>query len=84
MFLHKREMTEAEAQADRFQAPRCAGSLESDAGLVGAHWSVPDLIDGFSGSCAEVFWMLGGRAAAILRDVGGTLPIRYIPSPHAL
>ncbi len=36
------------------------------AGLVGAHWSVPELIDGFSGSRAEIFWTLGARAAALL------------------
>jgi uncharacterized heparinase superfamily protein len=34
------------------------------AGLVGAHWSVPSLTSGFSGSRAEIFWTLGPRAAA--------------------
>jgi hypothetical protein len=42
------------------------------AGLIGAHWSVPELIDRFSGVRPEIFWMLGPRAASLLRE--STLP----------
>jgi uncharacterized heparinase superfamily protein len=38
------------------------------AGLVGAHWCVRDLMDGFSGPRAEIVWTLGRRAAASLPD----------------
>jgi uncharacterized heparinase superfamily protein len=37
-------------------------------GLIGAHWHVADLINGFSGPRAEVLWTLGRRAAASLPD----------------
>jgi len=37
-------------------------------GLIGAHWSVPDLIRGFSGSRAEIVWALGRSAGASLPD----------------
>ncbi len=36
------------------------------AGLVGAHWSVPDLTAGFSGPRAEILWTLGRGAACSL------------------
>ena len=52
-------------------------------GLVGAHWSVPELMDGFSGSPAEIFWTLGARAAASLSGAGGgALPIPSAAFPH--
>ena len=35
-------------------------------GLVGAHWTIPELLRGFSGPRSEVFWTLGRRAAASL------------------
>jgi hypothetical protein len=35
-------------------------------GLIGAHWSVPDLIEGFNGRRSEILWALGPRAVAIL------------------
>lgn len=38
------------------------------AGLVGAHWHVPDLTAGFCGPRAEVFWTLGRSIAAALPD----------------
>jgi uncharacterized heparinase superfamily protein len=44
-------------------------------GLIGAHWSVPALIDGFSGLRAEIFWTLGARAASVLRESAGNIPI---------
>jgi uncharacterized heparinase superfamily protein len=50
-------------------------------GLVGVHWSIPELMDGFSGSPAEVFWTLGARAAASLRRAGNLLPIRSAAFP---
>jgi uncharacterized heparinase superfamily protein len=34
------------------------------AGLVGAHWQIPELIEGFDGPLAEIYWALGPRAAA--------------------
>src|SRR5206468_4402842 len=37
------------------------------AGMVGAHWHIADLIDGFGGPSEEIFWTLGSRAAARLR-----------------
>jgi hypothetical protein len=36
------------------------------AGLVGAHWHVPDLVEGFNGPREEIFWTLGSRAAALV------------------
>src|SRR5207247_10882977 len=54
-----------DARALPFGEP-AIGNHRHLAGLVGAHWSVPELIDGFSGSRAEIFWTLGGRAAASL------------------
>lgn len=40
------------------------------AGLVGAHWNCPDLIDGFSGPLPEIVWSLGLKAAARLSYEG--------------
>jgi len=36
------------------------------AGIVGTHWNVTDLVQGFSGPGEEIFWTLGPRAAASL------------------
>jgi hypothetical protein len=44
-------------------------------GLVGAHWSVSELIDGFRGPRVEIFWTLGARAASMLREFSGQAPI---------
>src|SRR5205814_357056 len=43
------------------------------AGLAGAHWCVPDLMQRFSGPREEVLWALGRRAAMSLpeRTSGG-------------
>jgi hypothetical protein len=57
------EAGEARALPFGGQAP---GDYRYLAGLVGAHWSISELTNGFSGSRAEVFWMLGARAAASL------------------
>jgi len=38
------------------------------AGLVGAAWDVPDLLEAFGGNRSEVFWLLGREAAARLPD----------------
>jgi uncharacterized heparinase superfamily protein len=48
------------------------------AGLVGAHWSVPDLMAGFSGPRSEVLWTLGRSAAASLSE--GCAEARRVPS----
>jgi uncharacterized heparinase superfamily protein len=40
------------------------------AGLVGAHWNVPDLTRAFTGPRAEIFWALGPRAAASFAERG--------------
>ncbi len=36
------------------------------AGLVGAHWHITDLLEGFAGRSEEIFWTLGSRAAALV------------------
>jgi uncharacterized heparinase superfamily protein len=51
-------------------------------GLIGSHWQVSDLIEGFSGSRAEVVWALGPRAAASL-NAGQRAPIRSAAFPQA-
>ena len=50
-------------------------------GLVGAHWSVPDLIECFEGSRVEVFWTLGASAAALCAERGATAPARSAAFP---
>ena len=58
-------------------------------GLIGSHWHVADLIQGFSGSRAEVTWTLGPRAAASLNaaasltDEGQRAPIPSAAFPQA-
>jgi uncharacterized heparinase superfamily protein len=36
-------------------------------GLIGAHWHVADLVEGFDGPLSDIFWTLGSRQAASLR-----------------
>jgi uncharacterized heparinase superfamily protein len=45
------------------------------AGMVGAHWHVADLVEGFSGPGAEIFWTLGSRAVALV-GAHGRAPAR--------
>lgn len=51
-------------------------------GWIGAAWDVPDLLQGFSGSRAEIVWSLGPRAAGQLPSrerAVGTLESRAFP-----
>jgi hypothetical protein len=53
------------------------------AGLVGAHWNVPELTRAFSGPREEIFWTLGPRAAAsLVEDDGGPSPIASTGFPE--
>ena len=48
------------------------------AGMVGAHWSVADLVKGFSGDRSDVFWSLGPRAAALIAYRGTGTAVRGV------
>jgi len=47
--------------------PQSIGDHRYLVGLIGSHWSVPDLLGAPNGSCAEVFWTLGSGGASRVR-----------------
>ena len=52
-------------------------------GLIGAHWQIAELIEGFTGPVTEVFWMLGPRAAASLtHGRGSAISVQSSAFPH--
>jgi len=53
------------------------------AGLIGAHWCVDDLKNGFSGPRSEIMWTLGRRAAASLpASDAGARAVASAAFPH--